>query len=341
VCGALTYDWWLKPRAEPHRNPPNPQQTHMGPGLLLVQVRREAVSLPSSSLGRRMVSRPPLSPHLWAFQQRDRFPDPRPWTTTSGEYGGFEKLSSRSPWTPRERVFRLTSEAQNAHGVHPQLTSEGVGSFHASRGFRPQLRPRPASDCTIQMRNAAVREGASSSEVVGSHTGVGPRRDIVAGFSPHRRDSGSMPPSVRLGVRTAANVIGVHPPEPRLDMSHTARMKTEANFSRRFPSHRNAQGEDSAAAVALHDRLLVTAMGNRQPRMGDAMLPSVLLESTRRADGLGPPRKPLSPARPFPASSAGPVPPTTPPSTGPLAARTFLAIGTGSSAEARSRKLDF
>ena len=169
----------------------------------------------------------------------------RPYTTSSSTYGSFTPLSSRSPFAPRPLIYEPPPSPVK-HGVHTQLTSEDVGSFYSS--FRPISRPRPASDCTIQMRNRAIKDGIASSEAVGGHTGVTPRHHLVGGFGRPQ-----LSPSLRFAVPTSASVIGIHPSE-RLSAADPAAMHSEANFARRFPWHpQGGRTSDGAHALEFQD----------------------------------------------------------------------------------------
>ena len=122
------------------------------------------------------------------------------------------------------------------------LTSEGIGSFYSQ--FKPSLRPRPASDCTIQMRNRAISEGYVSSEAIGGHTGVTPRRTLVGGFT----RSGQLTAGERFGVREF-DVIGIHP-QATLDTSNRAMMASEADFAQRFPWHPSGRNMQTDRALS-------------------------------------------------------------------------------------------
>ena len=181
---------------------------------------------------------PRLRPFVSAHQQAT---EQRPWTTSSSTYGSYTPIASRSPFRNRPLIYEPPPSPVK-HGVHTQLTSEDVGSFYSS--FKPLARPRPASDTTIQMRNRAIKDGIVSSEAIGGHTGVSPRRHLVGGF-------GRPQPSLtqRFGVTSSSAVIGIHPTQ-RLDTSDTASLHYEANFARRFPWHPQG-GQTSESAQAL------------------------------------------------------------------------------------------
>lgn len=179
----------------------------------------------------------------------------RPWTTSSATYGGFERLSSRSPFKAHPMVFEPPPSSAKKHGPNFATTAEDFGSFYSERvqPFKPLVRPRPASDVSIQLRNNAIRLGMTSSEAVGTHTGVAPRRELVAGFRP-------VPQSLaaRAGVRPG-EVIGIHPPPPPLDPSNAAACHTEANFALRFPWHRSSRSSDARSALGFQSSWLQRA----------------------------------------------------------------------------------
>ena len=186
-------------------------------------------------------------------------PSSRPWTTSSSVYGAFAPGgSSRAPFaasTPRFNavVFEPPpSPIKHGGAGHWEggLTSEGIGSFYSS--FKPLARPRPASECTIMMRNQAISSGKISSEAIGQFTGVTPRRTIVGGF---QSDHDVRTPGERLGVREF-DVIGIHP-MPKLDETNRAEMQSEAAFARRFPWH--PQGGASPTAKRLQTTWLSKA----------------------------------------------------------------------------------
>ena len=115
----------------------------------------------------------------------------RPWTTTSSLYGSFDPTATRaSPLS--------LSISPSRHFLDPPRTeAEGIGSFYAS--FKPLAKPRPASDCTIQMRNQAIRDGLLSSEAIGGHTGAwGP-------------DTSLKPQTLALGSFPLAHGSHAHP----------------------------------------------------------------------------------------------------------------------------------
>ena len=165
----------------------------------------------------------------------------RPWTTSSSNYGAFHHMASRSPFRSPPSV--LVIEPTILHGKH-STTAEEHGSFYES--FRPLMRPRPPSDCTIQLWNRAIRDGKVSSEAIGTHTGIKPRRTMVGGFQPQ-------PPTVaqRFNLRES-EVIGVHPRIP-LDATDAAQLRSEANFARRFPWHPQGNGAEAMAALGFQD----------------------------------------------------------------------------------------
>jgi hypothetical protein len=190
----------------------------------------------------------------------------RPWTTSSSSYGSYFQASA-----PRN----VLAVVRPLHFEPPQgsekLTSEGLGSFYST--FKPMARPRPVSQTTILMRNRAIYEGKTSSEVFGQHTGMGVHRNLIGGRPPP-----TPPIFERLHNVTnrMSDVIGKHPPSPPLDVSNIAKVHAEANFSRRFPSHASSRRPEAVEAINIQDRLVTRAAQlNSNARVASSILQAV------------------------------------------------------------------
>lgn len=173
----------------------------------------------------------------------------RPWTTSSASYGAYFQSST---------TRNVLAVVRPLHFEPPRgsekLTSEGLGSFYSN--FKPMVRPRPVSQTTILMRNRAIRDGATSAEIFGQHTGMGVHRNLIAGRPPPK------PPlfeSLQHVTNRMSDVIGRHPPLPPLDVNDTARIHAEANFSRRFPSHASSRRPEAVEAVKIQESLITRA----------------------------------------------------------------------------------
>lgn len=156
-----------------------------------------------------------------------------------------------------------------------KIASEMVGSFYSN--FKPLVRSRPASDVSIQMRNRAVREGVASSDVVGDHTGHAPKRSFPV----------PQPQSVvqRLATDTEAENIGRHNPPPPLSIDHAASLHMEANYARRFPTHRNV-ARDAAVAIRFQDAFKHRAMQLEPAKLGEHSINTAShFAMTKNADG--------------------------------------------------------
>ena len=192
-------------------------------------------------------------------------PEARPWTTSASIYGSF--ASSGAPAARRRPTAAPVSNVK--------ITSEMVGSFYAN--FKPLVRPRPPSDATIQMRNRAVREGVASSEIVGDHTGVAPKRSFPV------LESQSV--VQRLATDTETQNIGRHTPPPPLNMSNLASLHMEANYARRFPRHHNV-ARDAAAAIRFQDTFASRAAKLEPPKLGEHSINTAShFAMSNRADG--------------------------------------------------------
>jgi len=114
-----------------------------------------------------------------------------------------------------------------------RLASECYGKH---TGGRPLVRPRPASDVTVMLRNPVIRDGYVSSEPIGSHTGFAPRKTDDARLRNTLPTRTCRPRSAPSWTRTArvSDAIGWHPRPETPDVNDTAAMHFEAQFAHRF-----------------------------------------------------------------------------------------------------------
>jgi len=133
-----------------------------------------------------------------------------------------------------------------------KISSEAVGTH---TGFTPSVRPRPASDVTVMLRNPVIRDGYVSSEPIGNHTGFPPRRTADpaerARLPQTRKERPRTAPVWSTTLRTS-DAIGSHPRPVTPDVNDAAEMHFEAQFNHRFgeSGHMGAVLSSKASAAA-------------------------------------------------------------------------------------------
>lgn len=214
----------------------------------------------ASSLSLCVASPDPLAHHTWCVERHDMFrntspfgrpqrQEPRPWTTSSSSYGAFSNTQTS------QHSFRRPALHFEPPIGGERITSEEFGAFLSPK-FKPMSRPRPVSNTTILMRNSAISDGLTSAEALGRFTGVSPNHNLISGRRP------ATPPLFErlhdVSCRES-DIIGTHPTVPPIDAKETARIHTEANFARRFPSHLSSRSTQAESAIKHQDNILTRA----------------------------------------------------------------------------------
>jgi len=122
-------------------------------------------------------------------------------------------------------------------------------------GVRPLVRPRPASDVTVMLRNPVIRDGYVSSEPIGNHTGFPPRKTDDPQLRTKLPQSRTgRPRSAPIWTQTlrTSDAIGMHARPEAPEANDIAARHYEAQFAHRFGDggHMGAVHATKATAAA-------------------------------------------------------------------------------------------
>jgi len=209
---------------------------------------------------------------------------PKSWSSNTFDNVG-AGLGER--WRPGSRGRPPSAHVMFARNRSNQgrLASEQVGAW---TGFKPMVRPRPASQTTIMLQNPCIREGIISSDPIGLHEGV-PANRLAVLQTLRRPNTAPLCLDPRRTHRTS-DAIGTHPPPKRVDPNDAAAMHYEAQFARAFGDVGREVGavlasSDTAAAVRFQQEAIARAYELTDPATKIAQRNTLLRSDSKRADG--------------------------------------------------------